>query len=74
MAESLKTPLPFVLYETSTRLEQSDYDSMLVDLKLAPSALLTFSWHPDVAAEIQSQMEKGAAYLKEDLMALTAPL
>ena len=74
VAESLETPLPFVLYETSTRLEQSDYDKLLVDMKLAPSALLTFNWHPDVAAEIQAQMGERPVFLKPDIMALASPL
>ena len=76
VAEALETPLPFVLYEAgasgSTRLETRDYDTRLVEMSLVPSALLTFAWHPEVAAEVQQQMQPGQPFLKAEYMALAS--
>lgn len=70
VAESLEVPLPFVLYDQGRRLEQDDYDTALVDLSLAPSAILTFNWHPEVAQEVKEQMGGNELFLREDLMQL----
>ena len=70
VCECLATPLPFVLYETSHRLEPCDYDKFLVDLHLVPSAILTFAWHPEVAEEVTQQLGPKPTYLKEEVFAL----
>ena len=75
VAENLEFVLPFVLYAAgggSQRLEMSDYDSSLADLGLVPSAVLTFAWHPEVAAEVSEQMGPNPTFLKPDICALAA--
>ena len=72
ITESLEFPLPFLLYEAAggKRLEIEDYETTLSELDLAPSALLTFGWHPEVAAEVKMQVGQNPVYLKADLMSL----
>ena len=73
VAEHLEIPAPFVLYESGTRLEVTDYDSALLDLHLAPSTLLIFAWHPEIADEIASQMPEGQqVFLKGEIKALAS--
>ncbi len=46
------------------------YEETLSELSLAPSALLTFAWHPEVAAEVAQQLGPNPAYLRADVAAL----
>ncbi len=48
----------------------ANYDETLSELSLAPSALLTFAWHPEVANEVASQLGPNPAYLKEEIVGL----
>ncbi len=71
VAECLETPLPFVLYD-GHRLEVSDYERPLVELRWAPSVLLNFAWHPEVANEVSAQIGPNPRYLKEEVSALVS--
>jgi hypothetical protein len=72
VTENLLHQLPFVLYDagSASRLGDSDAESSLLDLGLVPSTLLNFSWHPDMAEEIQSGLGNIDTYLREDIAAL----
>ncbi len=49
------------------------YESSLSELSLAPSALLTFAWHPEVAAEVAQQLGPNPVFLRPDVAALAEP-
>jgi len=72
--ESLECPLPFVLHDASHggKLDTSEAsEKLLIDLKLVPSAILTFAWHPDVAKEVDMQLRQSGespAYLHHELV------
>ena len=51
-------------------MQMANYDETLSELSLAPSALLTFAWHPEVANEVASQLGPNPAYLKEEIVGL----
>lgn len=74
VTENLAHQLPFVLYATGTggRLGEPEAETTLMDLGLVPSSLLTFSWHPDMADEIQSGLGTNDTFLKEEIAALAA--
>lgn len=72
VTENLLHQLPFVLYDagSGSRLGEPECESSLIDLGLVPSTLLTFSWHPDMVDEIQSQLGNCDSFLREDIAAL----
>lgn len=74
VTEHLCHQLPYVLYApgTGSRLGEPEAEASLLDLGLVPSTLLTFSWHPDMADEIQQSLGPEAAFLKEETAALAS--
>ena len=73
----MEYPLPFVLFDAGKGLidNEQSYQKTLLDLGLIPSAILTFNWHPDVAEEVESQLNNlhattndKPAYLKHELL------
>ena len=75
--EALEYPLPFVLFDAAKGQIDCDESAQktLLDLGLIPSAILIFNWHPDVAEEVESQLNNlhattndKPAYLKHELL------
>lgn len=59
--------LPFVLsLPTGHKLEESDRDSTLAQLKLVPATILTFQWD----ASIGDELTTASSYLKPEIMML----
>jgi len=78
VSDALECPLPFVLHEAAAAggpLEADlNDDKLLIDMKLVPSAILTFAWHPDVSKEVEVELRQtgeGPVYLKHDLVEST---
>ena len=71
--DCLEFPLPFVLHGAQGPLLDME-DKLLVDISLVPSAILTFAWHPDVAAEVEQQLKnidldgEKPLYIKHDVL------
>lgn len=64
--------LPFTLsLPTGHRLEESDGEKTLVDLRLVPATILTFEWDPEYAEAITAA---STTILKPDVMLLLQPL
>jgi len=63
-------PLPFQLTDTATGLkldpQEGDTCPTILELGLVPASLLSFSWEPDIEADIRAQGGK-VAFLREDL-------
>jgi len=75
--ECLEYPLPFVLQEAAgsggKRFDDEEVaTTSLSDLRLVPSAVLTFAWHSSVKEEVEAQLKQSgldqSAYLKSDLL------
>ena len=78
----LEYPLPFVLQEAAgsggKRLDDEEVaTTSLSDLRLVPSAVLTFAWHSSVKEEVEAQLKISgldqSAYLKSDLLERAVP-
>ncbi|VVD06020.1 unnamed protein product, partial [Leptidea sinapis] len=69
--ENLELDLPFTLITpTGQKLSlEEDANSNLIDLKLVPTSVLNFAWHPSVLDEISSSPNKDV-YLKPEVMVL----
>ncbi|KAB0803862.1 hypothetical protein PPYR_00832 [Photinus pyralis] len=69
--EHLNESAPFILYSTTGhKLEETDYDSTLLALKLVPATVLIFGWDTDSADETNQYN----TYLKPETMILAQPL
>lgn len=63
--------LPFVLsLPTGHKLEESDYDSTLMQLRLVPATILTFQWDTSIGEELSTV----SSYLKPEVMMLMQTL
>ncbi|CAG9839959.1 unnamed protein product [Diabrotica balteata] len=66
--------LPFVLsLSTGHRLEESDKDSALLDLRLVPATILLFQWDPSIENDLKAA-GGNTAYLKPEVMLLVQSL
>jgi len=66
VTDCLDTPLPFQLSDSVTGSRLTDTSTPLVDLGLVPTAVLVFSWEPEIAAEIEASGAR-PAFLREGL-------
>lgn len=67
VTECLETPLPYQLNDSVTGSRLADTATPLVDLGLVPTAVLVFSWDPEIAAEIEAAGNR-LDFLREDLV------
>ena len=72
VTDCLHHPLPFVLHDSGHGQldDEATKETSLFDLGLVPSSVLSFAWHPDVAAEVKSQLGPDAVYLQDNIAAL----
>lgn len=67
VTECLETPLPYQLNDSVTGSRLTDMSTPLVDLGLVPTAVLVFSWDPEIAGELEAAGSR-PGFLREDLM------
>lgn len=68
---NLEHDLPFILLSpTGQKMEDSDSESTLFELRLVPATILIFQWDPSIQKEIELQGKGSLNYLKPEVMML----